>query len=61
VAADAAFHCRGMIPQKRPPQIGMALEALQVWILGIYEFIRNGSMRIVAIRAFHFFFSNGVM
>jgi hypothetical protein len=41
--------------------IGMALKALQVSILSIYQFISDRPMRIVAIRTFGFALPYGMM
>jgi len=49
VAGKAVFDDRGVIPEKGPPQISMAFKAVLVDVLGIYQFVRNSPMGIVAI------------
>jgi hypothetical protein len=61
MAAQAVFDNRGMLPKKRPSGFGVALETLQVDVLGIHQFIGNCSVGIVAIGTFHFALTNRMM
>jgi hypothetical protein len=54
MASDAILHDGRVFPQIGAPCPGMALKTLQVDILGIYQFICNGPMRVVTIHAFYF-------
>ena len=61
MACQAVFDRRGMFPHKRSPDIGVALKAFQVDVLGIDQLVRDGSMGVVAVGARHFAFPNGMM
>jgi hypothetical protein len=54
VAGEAVFDDRGVIPEKGPPQIGVAFKALLVDILSIHQLVRNSPVGIMAIRALGF-------
>jgi hypothetical protein len=50
-----------MFPHKRAPDIGVALKAFQVDVLGIDQLVRDGSMGVVAVGTLHLAFPNGMM
>jgi len=61
MARQTVIHRRRMLPQIRPSGFSMTLEAFQIDVLRLNQFICNGSMGIVAIRTFYFALPYGVM
>ena len=61
VTGETLFHSGRVLPQVGPPHIGMALKALKVAVLRTYQSIRHRAVRVVAIRALHFSFPDGMM
>ena len=61
VAIEAALTNRRMLPQKWTALFRVALIALVVDGVGGNQALRLGAVRVVAVRAKHFFFAKGVM
>jgi hypothetical protein len=61
VAGKTVFDHRGVIPEKRTSQISVALKALLVDELSVYQFVGCCPMGIMAIRALDFSLSYGMV
>ena len=61
MASQAIFGDRRMFPQKRPSQLGVALKAFLIDGLGIHQFVCHRAMGIMAIRASHLAFTQGMV
>jgi len=61
MAGETLFHSGRVLPQVRPTHVGMALKALKVAVLCAYQSVRHRAVGVVAIRALHFSFPDGMM
>ena len=61
MAGEAVFHCRRMLPEKRTSGFGVTFKAFQIDVLGVDQFICNGPMGVMAVRALHLTFPDRMM
>ena len=61
MAGQTIFRHWRMFPEIWSPDFGMAFKAFEVDVLRVNQLVGNGSVRIVAVRAFHFAFTNGMV
>ena len=60
MAGQAILNRRRVLPQERSARMGMALETLLVDGLGVDQFVGNGAVGVMAVRAFYLPFPNGM-
>ena len=61
MACETVFHRRRMLPKKRPSGFGVTFKAFQVDVLGVDQFICDGPVGVMAIRALHLTFPYRMM
>ena len=61
MAGQTIFGHRRVFPQKRPSQLGVALKTFLIDGLGIHQFVCHRAMGIMAIRASHLAFTQGMV
>jgi hypothetical protein len=61
MAGYTVFHYRRMLPKKGPSGFGVTFKAFQVDVLGVDQFVCDGTMGVVAIRALHLAFPDRMM